>query len=440
MSTIEPGKQARIAGSRRRWSLLLFLLLLAVSLIWGGWAWWTGRRYRIAMAKVESEIMTGRFGLAVRDLEELLDWKRDPDGGLAFLLGCCEQSRGKKESAVDAWLRVPPGSAYADRAISACMRLFQDGGRLAPAESFIKEAARHPRNESTAVLTLLVPSYEQQGRIDEAERLLEARWERWNELGEGASEPAIKLVRQHIDLTWNPAPAETVRAVLDQAGRLDPEDDRIRLGRANLAIRTGAYDEAKKWLDALRGRDEDVPVWRARLNWGIATGRDDVVQEALTHLPASDSTPAQVHRLKARLAANRGDVATERRELERLCASDPADPTALVRLAQLAEKEGQPARAAELLRKKLDIDRLRARYDKLHKRRQPVRDAAEMAHLAEQLGRGFEARAFLTLAISEDPDREDLRRNLQRVTPGPRSAPEPGQTLARVLADEISTD
>ena len=38
-----------------------------------------------------------------------------------------------------------------------------------------------------------------------------------------------------------------------------------------------------------------------------------------------------------------------------------------------------------------------------------------MARLAEQLGRRFEARVFLTLAISEDPDREDLRHDLERL-------------------------
>ena len=43
-----------------------------------------------------------------------------------------------------------------------------------------------------------------------------------------------------------------------------------------------------------------------------------------------------------------------------------------------------------------------------------MRDAEEMAHLAEQLGRGFEARVFLTLAISDEPEREDLRRELAR--------------------------
>ena len=69
----------------------------------------------------------------------------------------------------------------------------------------------------------------------------------------------------------------------------------------------------------------------------------------MTHLPAAESNPAQLHRLNAWLAAKRGDVDTERRELERLLAADPADLTALDRLAQLAEKDGQPARAAELL-------------------------------------------------------------------------------------------
>ena len=197
--------------------------------------------------------------------------------------------------------------------------------------------------------------YEQLGRIDEAERLIEDRWEHLNAVGEGALEPAIKLLRLHIELTLKATPVETIRAVLDQAARLAPDDDRVWLGRANLAIRTGAYDEAERWLDAcLRRRPEDVPVWRARLSWGIATNRLDVVEQAMTHLPAAESTPAQVHRLK-----------------------------------------------------QVELDQLRARYWKLHERKQPIRDAVEMARLAERFGRIFEARVFLTLAISEDPDRDD---------------------------------
>ena len=133
----------------------------------------------------------------------------------------------------------------------------------------------------------------------------------------------------------------------------------------------------------------------------------------MTHLPAAESTPAEVHRLEAWLASRRGDVETERRELERLLAVDPADLAAVDRLADLAEKDRQPVRAAELRRMRSELDGLRARYGKLHERKQPLRDAVEMARLAEKLGRRFEARAFLTLATSEDPDRQDLRDDLR---------------------------
>src|SRR5262249_16924112 len=90
----------------------------------------------------------------------------------------------------------------------------------------------------------------------------------------------------------------------------------------------------------------------------------------------------------------------------------------------------------ELRRRKAEIDRLRSRYEKLHERKQPIRDAVEMAHLAEQLGRRFEARGFLTLAISEDPDREDLRHDLARLGPNLAGVAHHGRTLAEALADE----
>ena len=124
------------------------------------------------------------------------------------------------------------------------MRLFHDSGQLAAAERLIHDAAEDRRNDRTALLVLLVPMFSELGRIEEAERLIEDRWEHLNALGEGALEPAIKLLRQHIELTLKPTPVETIRTYLDQAARLAPDDDRVWLGQANLAIRTGAYDEA----------------------------------------------------------------------------------------------------------------------------------------------------------------------------------------------------
>ena len=39
-------------------------------------------------------------------------------------------------------------------------------------------------------------------------------------------------------------------------------------------------------MPASRRRPQDVPVWRARLNLGMATNQRDVVQQALKQLPA----------------------------------------------------------------------------------------------------------------------------------------------------------
>jgi hypothetical protein len=56
-----------------------------------------------------------------------------------------------------------------------------------------------------------------------------------------------------------------------------------------------------------------------------------------------------------------------------------------------------------------------------------------MARLATQLGRTFEARVFLTLAISEDTDREDLKRELTRLSENSRTAVAHPRTLAELL-------
>jgi enediyne biosynthesis protein E4 len=327
---------------------------------------------------------------------------------------------------------------FSHKAILARMRLAHDTGRLAVAEQIVNEAAADPRNDRSHTRFLLVPIYSRLGRLDEAERLIEERWEHLNETGEGASETAIDLVRMHIQLALKPNPVEDARAYLESAAGLAPDDDRVWLGRANLAIRTGAYDEAQRWLDAcLKRRPEDVPVWLTRLSLGLATDQLDVVRQALKHLPAEDFNPAQVHRLKAWLAARRSDIAVERQELEHLLAEDPADRTALDRLARLAEKAAQPARAAELMRKKAEIDRLRGRYGKLYDRNQPIRDAEEMARLAEQLGRKSEARVFLTVAISDEPERDDLRQNLQRlISQRSNRTAWRGRTLAEVIEHE----
>jgi enediyne biosynthesis protein E4 len=406
-------------------------------LVYLAWGWWGDRQYQAAMDEIEGQILTGRYAQACRDLNALLAWRKDSNGGITYLLGSTELARGRKPAAREAWERVAPGVAFSEPAIRGRMRLYQESGKFAAAEELVTRASEDHRNERTAFLKLLVPMFSELGRIDEAVRLVELRWEYLNEQHEGALDPAIKLVGQHLELTLNPLQVENIRAVVEAAARLAPDDDRVWLGRANLAIRIAAHDEAERWLDAcLRRRPEDIPVWRARLSQGLATHRLDVVRQAMTHIPAEASTPAEIHRLRAWLAAHRNDIATERQELERLRQDDPSDLGALDRLVQLAEKAGQPARAVELARERLEIDRLRARYVQLHQRKQPIRAAVELAHLAERLGRTFERRAFLTVAVYQDPGRHDLQHALRQLTPSSSTIHTGPRTLAEAVSDQ----
>jgi predicted Zn-dependent protease len=416
------------------------LVALIMGVAWCGWDSWQARRHRNDIEAIEADLEDGRNASAAKKLGALLAREPDADDAL-FLLASCEMVRGRAEAADAAWARVPPGSPLAPRAILGRMQLRADRGRLAEAEQVIREALDDPRIDGTRLAIALGPIYCQQGRLEEILRLIAARWEALDRAGEGASESAIELVRMHVELRRTPIPVEVIRSDLDPAGRLNPQDDRIWLGKANLAIRVGAYDEAAPWLDdCLRLRPTDVSVWRARLDWAVASGRVAEARKAMRHLPVAETPPALVPRLAAWLAARREDREAARRALERLIAVDPTDPSAFDRLAEMATRDGQADRAAELRRRKAEIDRLEARYQRLHRRNQPARDAAEMARLAEQLGRRFEARAFQTIAVANDPDREDLRRERDRLNALARAAEAPSGTLADALDAELDPD
>ena len=151
----------------------------------------------------------------------------------------------------------------------------------------------------------------------------------------------------------------------------------------------------------------------------------------------ADEPAGQTYRLAAWLAAQQGDVLSERRELEKLVAIAPADAAALDRLAQIAEIDGRSTEAARLRGEKSEMEGRRARYLTLYERTQHVRDAEEMARLADELGRPFESRVFLTIAVSDEPEREDLKRELSRLSKSPALSNDRRQTLEEAIALEL---
>ena len=421
----------------RRCGRVLALASVAIGALYG--CWWLSKvwRHRAALVEIRKQVQAGRHGTAARNLAELLALEPGSDQAM-YLLGVCENARGRAAAAKAAWARIPPGSSFAAQAILARATVLVDEGRLADAERLIEQALTDPRVDGFDLRRFLAPLYRSEGRTEEALRLIEANWQALNRAGRGGSRQAIELLGLHISQSTGAAPAESMRAFLERVEGQAPDDDRIWLGKANLAIRKGLFDEAARWLDAcLRRHPEDVPVWRARLEWAMATGRTAEAREAIERLPADEATPAQIHRLAAWFASRRGKAESERQALERLVAADPGDSAALDRLAELALRDGHAARAAELRSKQAALDLLRSRYNELFRCVQPVRHAMEMTRIAEQLGYFFEARAFATLSVATNPERADCRAMLDRIEQRQDAIAEPGRTLAHLLARDL---
>jgi enediyne biosynthesis protein E4 len=421
--------------STRRWTRVL-VLIAAFGSLWIGWKWWTGCRDRTVLAEIKEALAANRHQTAERRLAALVAAKPEWDEAL-YLLGTCEQARRRLDQAAATWARIPASSAFFVRAIVRRAELLSQLGRFADAEEIIQQALLDSRIDRSPLRWFLVPMYSREGRAPEATRQIEANWELLDRFADGFLEQAMRLLKTHSQLSLMGPPVEGIRTYFENAARLAPADDRAWLGLAAIATREGAFDEAKRRLDAcLLRRPTDISVWKAYLQWAVATDHVAEAQTAFKNISAEGASPAMIARLADWLAARRGDVARQRDALERLVEEAPGDTSAWNRLTELMNRAGQPDRAAGLQRQKNKIEAAKDRYQQLFHRNQPTRDAAEMAALAEQLGLWFEARVYLTIADLVDPGRPGLERELARLKARDMVDARPGLTLADLLTPD----
>ncbi len=317
----------------------------------------------------------------------------------------------------------------------------QRAGKLAEAERFFLAAVRKPGASPAEGRQKLAEVYWLEGRFDEVRTLAQVIWREADRVG--AHREAQVMLQFHLALGLNPLPIDRMQAALDRAIEKAPQDDRVWLGRAYLALRDGRLAEAQSWLDACRRRRPDDPVVsRARLEWAMAADRAVEAREALPHVRAGGLAPARVHELRAWFAARRGDAEAERRALEQAVAADPGAVAALERLTELATRAGRTDDAARLRRRKAELDEALHRYRTMFREDDAVRTTAQMARLAETLGRRFEAIGLWTLVRELAPADADTRAALERLGPAETACEESGRTLAEVLpADStLATD
>jgi enediyne biosynthesis protein E4 len=394
---------------RRRWRRLV-LVVVAMTLAWGLYDRFELWRVRREMVRAQAEIAAGRLEAARRRLAVLEAAHPGALGGTVdYLLGVCEATAGRDDAALAAFARVPEQFEFAPAGAYLEARANLECGRLRAAESRLETSLSRGGSDQDRLPPLLVRVYEMQARFDDVRDLLLARLK-------SAQEP-LKLLKELDNVKQGRHPYDGLRAALEQAGRRAPEDERVWLGKGRLALAAGRWAEAADWLRRCLEARADAPVWRAWLDWAQGAGRSDEARRALEHLGSGGLNPAARLAARAWLAALRDDHRAERRVLEQWLRVDPAAPRALERLAELAHRHGETVFAAELRRRKAEVDHAVDHYRALLWRADRTvksDDRLELARAAEAAGYGPEARALYAWLLKSAPDHRAAREALAR--------------------------
>jgi enediyne biosynthesis protein E4 len=393
----------------------LALLMSAASLAYAVFWYVQDLQFARALDRARSDARSGRFEAARRTLAALPEWRlTDPEAG--DLLATAEHAAGRYEKALAVWSRIAPGSPRAASiALARARTLVGDLGRFADAESILEAALQTPDPLRLEVRHTLSQLYFIESRPEAMRRLIRDGQAEWRD-------PASEL-RDLWLIDDATALVDEIRRQVDQASIQAPNDDRVWLAEAGLAILEGRLDDASKRLDdCLKRRPEDAAVWLARLKLARAKGEVEGVQKALDHLPSDTLLESEALDLRTWIAVRRKDRPDQLRTLERRIEVEPADPGAIEALAILAWESGQKDRANLLRRRKADLDNAKDRYRRLLADRVPTENLEELAHLAETLNRPFEAQGWWSALRKLKPDRRE----------------EPRPTATGTLADRLA--
>jgi tetratricopeptide (TPR) repeat protein len=407
---------------RRLLTLALLVAGLGLGAVKGVEAWW----YRVELARADRDLASARYGPALARLERLS--KKWPGRAeVEYPRGVCEAAIGHLDAALSSWDRVPRDSPWGSRAILNRARLALEHGRLAIAEASVNLLLVDlgAVGEQAARLADQVDLFT--GRRRAIVQRIERRWP--------VSPDQPGLLRLHWQLDSQPVPILAMREALDRMARQAPEDDRVWLGRANLAIGDGRDDEADEFLKRCEARrPDDADVLHARLIWALDAGLPGVAARTMSRLPAFGVSADELAAVIARIAALRGDAAAERAALDRRVEIEPGAPAAWDRLAELSTRDGAPDRAARYRARKAEIDRVTDKYRMLMGRSAAgdLAPEAELARTAEALGRRFEASGWWSIRARRDPEDREARAALNRLA---RADPPAGD--GRALADLI---
>ncbi len=243
-----------------RWSAIVLIVGL---ISWGAVRAIGEWRYSVELNRAVVALASGQSQAARDQLSSLAQrWPGRPE--VEYRLGLCESILGHSDRAIEAWGRVAPSSELALPAALARGRLALESGRLSVAEESLSRAeigAGEVADEASQLMDQVV-LFEGRGR--ELPRRFQARQRSVADLP--------TLLKNHWLFDTEPLPVGPVRDRLEVMGLQAPDDDRVWLGKADVAARLGLFDEADQWLRRCEARRPDDPeVWHVRLDWALAS-------------------------------------------------------------------------------------------------------------------------------------------------------------------------
>ena len=360
---------------RSMWPWIV-VTLGVIAVIWGGWWRFEQERFQRELEHAEREIAGGRYRLARQRLVDLT--KRHPRSNeVAYQLGLCEENLGHSKPPSPLGRASRADSPLFIKASIGRVLVLMNLGRYSLAEELLATIPRdqgpyaaHVRQQIEVLLRI-------EGRIQEARELIVEAWQ-------GAADPSDVLKRLYL--------LEDPRFPSTTSSRLSREVIRtmIAFGSARPIWRSGRAGSTtrRRWLDACeQQRPDDQPVWLARLSLAMSSGDLDGARRAVKHVNAAWFLPSEVLRIRAWLAAFRGD---DRGRTSQSCW--PLSPRSqATRLPGRGSpswriKAGRRAEAESFRKKQSEAAALRDRYDRLIMHGDRGQHADELARLAQRAG------------------------------------------------------
>jgi enediyne biosynthesis protein E4 len=379
--------------SGRLWIAICLGVIAAAS---AGLVWAKERRCRIELIEAKHEMASGLVHRARQRLARLIIERPTWDDA-RLQLGLCEESLGRPVAAELAWSQISSKSSVGRQASLGRARLLLNAGKFAPAEALLLSLPDDDTAIGRQVRQSLELLYRFQGRTKEIREFIAVSW--------AQADDRAEVLRRLYLLDNSAFPVDYVKNTLEAA---DPNDDRVWLGKAHLAVWTGQFDEATRLLaECVRRRPEDQAVWRARLECARSGGDLATFRLAAQKLSLGGFTRVELLTLQAWLAAQSRSTELESEILQSLTGHEPGNIAAWDRLAEIAVGAGRKSDADRFHQKKLEMNQAREEYKRLIGRDDRAAHAGELASLAAKLGRVIEARGW-TLIVRGKAAQEAL--------------------------------